>query len=261
MARLAPFWLSHPLYRLVPGGFGHYRTLRKSADPGYVFERDKHPVRRKHFGAARLQPPDAEGIVHREYDSYAEYTEHQRQKFEEMLRIGGGFSNRVVAEARLRFYRRFRHLVRLLPRDATIVCLGARQGTEVEVLRELGFRNAYGVDLNPGPENELVRPGDFNQLEEADRSIDAVYSNSIDHALDLDTFFAEHVRVLKPTGLALYDVHRNYEPGESAPFESSLWLRRELVLLRALDHYGRVLRLTAEPDWTWILLSDPGYRA
>ena len=39
-----------------------------------------------------------------------------------------------------------------------------------EVLRQLGFRNAYGIDLNPGPENELVRVGDFNRLEETDGS-------------------------------------------------------------------------------------------
>lgn len=256
-ARIAPFWLRQPLYRWTPGGFGHYRRLRRYADPSYVFERDKHPVREKHHDAEGLIPPDEEGFVHRDYGSYEEYVEHQRQKLDEILRIGRGFSNQDVAEARLRFYRRFRHLVRLVLQDAVVLCLGARQGTEVEVLRELGFHNAYGIDLNPGPENTLVRNGDFNRLEEADGSVDVVYSNSLDHALDLDAFFAEHARVLGPHGLALYDVHQAYKPGEPAPFEASLWLRREDVLVRALRHFSRVQRLEAEPNWTWMLLQGP----
>jgi SAM-dependent methyltransferase len=255
--RIAPFWLKQPLYRWTPGGFGYYRKLRRCVDPGYVHERDKHPVRSKHFGAEGLKPPDAEGFVRRDYDSYDEYVQHQRQKLDEILRTGRGFSNTAVAEARSRFYRRFRHLIRLVPRDAVILCLGARQGTEVEVLRELGFRNSYGVDLNPGPENELVRPGDFNRLEEADGSIDLVYSNSVDHAFDLDAFFSEHARVLRAHGFALYDVHQNYRLGEPAPFEASLWLRREEVLVRALQHFERIHRLQAEPDWTWMLFQEP----
>jgi SAM-dependent methyltransferase len=255
--RNAPFWVKQPLYRWTPGGFGYYRKLRRQADPGYVHERDKHPVRSKHFGAEGLMAPDAEGFVRRDYTSYEEYVEHQRQKLDEILYIGHGFSNAAVVEARSRFYRRFRHLIRIVPRDAIILCLGARQGTEVEVLRELGFRNAYGVDLNPGPENELVRPGDFNRLEEADGSIDLVYSNSLDHALDLDAFFSEHARVLKADGFALYDVQQDYRPGEPAPFEASLWLRREDVLVQALGHFTRLQHLHAEPDWTWMLLQGP----
>ena len=102
-----------------------------------------------------------------------------------------------------------------------------------------------------------MREGDFNRLEEADGSIDLVYSNSVDHAVDLDAFFSEHARVLKPDGLALYDVHRDYPPGEPAPFEASLWLRREDVLVRALERFKRIHRLDAEPDWTWMLLQGP----
>ena len=256
-ARVTPFWLKSPLYRWTPGGFGYYRELRRYADSAYVHERDKHPVRRKHFEAEGLLEPDEAGLVRRDYDSYEEYVEHQRQKLEEILRSGHGFPNAAVAEARSRFYRRFRHLVRLLPRDAVIVCLGARQGTEVEVLRELGFGRAYGIDLNPGPGNRLVRPGDFNRLENEDSSVDLVYSNSLDHALDLDAFFREHARVLRPDGFALYDVHMAYRPGEPAPFEATLWPRREDVVVQALHWFERLLRTQAEPDWTWMLLQGP----
>lgn len=254
---VTPFWLKTPLYRWTPGGFGYYRQLRRYADPTYDDLRDRHPVRRKHFGASGLLPPDETGFVKRDYESYDEYLVHQRQKLDAMIKSGHGFPNADVAAMRRRFYRRFRHLPSLLPRDATIVCLGARQGTEVEVLHDLSFRNAYGIDLNPGPNNRLVRPGDFQHLENADGSVDLVYSNSVDHAFDLDAFFGEHARVLKPNGFALYDVQRVYRPGDRAPFEATLWRRSEDVLVWALRYYERLVKVEADHDWTWALLQHP----
>ncbi len=59
-----------------------------------------------------------------------------------MLKMKGGFSNWDICEYRLKFYSRFKHLTQLLSRDAVILCSGARQGTEVEVLHDLGFFNA-----------------------------------------------------------------------------------------------------------------------
>jgi SAM-dependent methyltransferase len=254
--RIAPYWLRAPLFRWTPGGFGYYRRLRRYAEPGYEWQRDRHPVREKHHGAERLGEP-SRGFVTRDYGSYAEYVVHQRQKLDEILRSGAAFPNAAVAAYRRRFYRRFRHLIRYLPPDATIICLGARQGTEVEVLRELGFRNAYGIDLNPGPENELVAQGDFHDIDVPDDSVDLVYSNSLDHAFDLERFFVEHRRVLKDDGFALYDVHGAYSPGDKAAFESTLWTRPEHVLKRILDHFQRVLRLETVGDWTWVLVQRP----
>jgi SAM-dependent methyltransferase len=258
-ARVAPFWLRQPLYRWTPGGYGHYRTLRRYARRGGRGEPLRtHRLRRKHTGASGLRAPDGHGIVTREYESYAEYVQHQALKFDELLQAGWSFDNRDVARMRLRLFRRFRRLIGVVPRDGTIVCAGARQGTEVEVLRDLGFRNAYGIDINPGPENELVRYGDFHHLENEDSSVDLVYSNALDHALDLDLFFAEHARVLKPDGYALYDIQMPYTPGHAAPYESTLWLRRETVVVRAVEHFERLVRVQeTEPQWTWMLLQRP----
>ncbi len=241
----------------MPGGFGYYRRLRRLADPGYVWERDRDPVRARHRGTLGLAAPDPSGFVARDYASYAEYVRHQRQKLDEMLRSGSGFSNEAVATYRRVFYRRFRHLVGLLPRDARILCLGARQGTEVEVLRELGFRHARGVDLNPGPGNRLVRVGDFHDLDEPDGSIDLVYSNSLDHVYDLERFLLEQRRVLVPGGYALFDVHAPYRQGENVAFESLLWPRDTLLLQRLLAHFGRLVRAAHDGAWTWVLLADP----
>jgi len=255
--RVAPFWLRSPLYRWTPGGYGYYRQLRRYGDPTYDWARDRHPVRLKHRGAQMLGEPSTEGLVKRQYASYEEYAVHQRQKLEEILRSGTGFPNAVVAAHRRRFYQRFRNLIPRLAPDAIIVCLGARQGTEVEVLRELGFRNAYGIDLNPGPGNKLVREGDFHEIDAPDSSVDLVYSNSLDHTFDLDRFFTEHQRVLKPDGFALYDIHKAYQPGEKAPFESTLWTRPEVVVRQTLHHFQTLLMLETAGDWTWLLLHRP----
>jgi len=186
-----------------------------------------------------------------EQDS-AEYQLHQRQKLEEMLRTSGGFSHAVVAACRIKFYRRFRALRGILPRDAEIVCAGARQGTEVEVLRDLGFRRAYGIDLNPGPENPLVRSGDFMRLDVPDSAVDLFYSNYVDHAFDLQAFFAEHTRAIKPEGYVLYDlsVHQRYRD----PFAAVTWESEKELLRIMRQHFGSTVRLEREQAWTWILL-------
>ena len=78
--------------------------------------------------------------------------------------MGGGFKTKDLFFYRIKFYKRFRILSKYLPKKSKILCAGARQGTEVEVLRDLGYNSAYGVDLNPGPNNELVEYGDFMKL-------------------------------------------------------------------------------------------------
>jgi ubiquinone/menaquinone biosynthesis C-methylase UbiE len=123
----------------------------------------------------------------------------------------------------------------------------------VEVLRDLGFANAIGLDLNPGPENRFVKKGDFMKLEEADNSIDLIYSNCVDHAFDLDAFFAEHARVLKPNGYVLYDLGISEQLGGGA-FEAVSWGRPEDLVQRLLSLYGELVRSEREAQWLWVLL-------
>ncbi|MDX6448556.1 MAG: hypothetical protein QOD08_1019 [Gaiellaceae bacterium] len=257
--RVAPFWAKTPLYRLTPGGFGRYHKLNRLRDPAYDHERDKHEVRRKHFGAEGWGTTDDGGLARRAYEDYDEYVVHQQQKLDEVLKLGGFFTNEALTAYRLRFYRRFRHLVPLLPRTATIVCAGARQGTEVEVLRELGFSRAYGIDLNPGPDNPYVRRGDFHAIEEPAGSVDLVYSNSVDHAFDLDAFFAEHARVLAPDGYALYDLALG-GPAVGGPAEAVSWLHEDVVIVRMLSFFHRIVRIEIDEGWKWVLLQGPNER-
>ncbi len=250
------FWFKTALHRFTPGGFGYMRTLRRWRDPRFDLARDAHPVRRKHHGRGGWRRDRQGPLRYRDYQDYQEYVDHQRQKLDEILKIRGGFSNREVTAYRLKFYRRFRHLRGLLPAGARILCCGARQGTEVEVLRDLGYPHAYGIDLNPGPDNPFVRPGDFMHLDEADRSLDLIYSNCLDHAFDLEAMLDEHLRVLKPGGYVLYDVNCAEEAIGGA-FEAVSWDSAEDLLLFLLRRFPRLLRAQREEAWIWFLLQRP----
>jgi hypothetical protein len=250
------FWLKTALHRLTPGGFGYYRRVRRYRDPQYDHTRDRHEVRLRHNASTGWGSPDEAGLRTREYESYEEYVVHQKQKLDEIVKIAGGFDNRVVAQYRLKFFRRFRHLVGRVPAAAIVVCLGARLGNEVEVLRDLGFENAYGIDLNPGPDNPYVRVGDFNALDLPDESVDVIYTNCVDHAFDLHAFFTEHARVLKADGYALYDVPQANEDSNAA-FESVVWESDEVVLEKLLPRFDEVVARERDAGWEWVLLRGP----
>jgi SAM-dependent methyltransferase len=172
----------------------------------------------------------------------------------------GGFSNWDICEYRLKFYSRFKHLQGLLPKDAKIVCCGARQGTEVEVLHDLGFSGAYGIDLNPGPDNRIVRQGDFMNIELPDGSLDLLYTNCVDHAFDLEKLMTEHARVLKPSGFLLYDMGINMEDGKGGPFEAVSWDRTEDLVVNLLGRFHKLIRAERDEQfggqWLWVLLQN-----
>ena len=247
------FWGKTFAHLLTPGGYGYIRKLRRGRDANYNHERDKHPVRRKHHGAGGWKDASESGLRKRDYESYEEYLTHQKLKLEELVKIKGGFSNFDIFDYRVKFYMRFRQLPKLLPCDARILCCGARQGTEVDVLRDLGFRNARGIDLNPGPNNPLVVEGDMMKLEAADNSLDLIYTNCVDHSFDLDAMIAEHARALKPDGYLLYDIAFNEEEGAGV-WESIAWEREEDVVRRLMEKFRELVRVERERQWVWALL-------
>jgi len=249
------FWAKTFFHLLTPGGYGYMRRLRRGQDTTYVHDRDKHPVRYKHHGGGGWRPETKGGLQKRDYSDYEEYVTHQGLKLDEMIKMAGGFRNRLIFNYRLTFYSRFRHLPRLLPPDARILCCGARQGTEVDVLRDLGFSRAVGIDLNPGPNNRLVGPGDMMKLTYPDNSLDLIYSNCVDHAYDFDAMVAEHVRALKPNGFLLYDVSLSAEQG-GGPFEAIAWQRSEDLIVRLLDSFRTLVQVERDPLWVWALLRD-----
>lgn len=249
----ARFYVNTLLTALVPGGWGYPRKLRKMLDPGFDPKRDLAPSRSKHFGhEGWKEKQNAQGFKYRNYSSYEEYKEHQGSKFDEILRLYGGFSRRVLLRYRFQFFDRFKNLPKILPLSAKMLCCGARQGTEVEVLREIGFVNAFGIDLNPGPANPYVTEGDFLALKAKDGELDFIYSNAVDHAFDLDQMFREHARAVRPGGYVMYDIAIQ----EGGAFEAVHWETDEDVFRLLLKHFKRVemVRIDKGRKWKTVLL-------
>jgi SAM-dependent methyltransferase len=166
----------------------------------------------------------------RHYASYADYLEHQAAKLETHE-----FGN-YDAE----FRRVLRERLSALDTDwrgRIVLCLGARIGTEVKAFLDLGA-TATGIDLNPGENNPHVVVGDFHHLTNPPDSLDAVYTNSLDHAFDLAQIANEVRRVLKPGGIFIVEaVHgrdRGIAPGF---FESFFWENIE-ALVGAIEQAG-----------------------
>ena len=249
------YWWKTQLYGRWPGGWGMYRKLGRYRNKDYVHERDKHPVREKHYGGEGWQDAqNDQGFHYRDYASYEEYLQHQKVKYDELLQRGMAFSPRTVMGYRRRFFSRFRYLPYYLEKDARILCAGARQGTEVEVLHDLGYHRAYGIDLNPGPENPWVKEGDFMNLEAEDHSLDLVYCNALDHVFEIDQFLREQVRVIRPDGFALYE---GISGMSGEVFESIEWDSETTLLRKLLEYFGRVRKVDHDGLWTWYLLQNP----
>lgn len=189
----------------------------------------------------------------RQYQSYNAYLEHQASKLDAIISIGG-FSNGVIFQWRLIFYDHLRTVRKYLPKDARILCVGARQGTEVEVLRELGFPHTLGVDLNPGEGNPLVVKGDFMHLNHATGSLDMVYSNAIDHAFNLDEFFQEQARIVKPGGIGVFDF-ANFGSGDNkaSAYEAVEWKTSDIPVSVMTKYFPRIISDRSDRQWRTII--------
>jgi SAM-dependent methyltransferase len=98
---------------------------------------------------------------------------------------------------------------------------------------------AVGIDLEPGDGREYVLKGDFHRTVFPDQSVDHVFTNSLDHAFDLDFVLAEVARVLKTDGrfvvevaLGLTEARATGDEHELAAgdFESCFWQTRDCAI-------------------------------
>ena len=136
----------------------------------------------------------------------------------------------------------------------SVLCLAARIGSEVRAFHDLGAF-AVGIDLNPGKDNSVVLPGDFHALVFPDNSVDAVYCNSLDHALDLARTVSEIKRVLKPGGLLLADAQQGTDTAEFDDWAATAWASID-VLAEAIAAHGLDLkeRTSIAVPWSGELL-------
>ncbi|MFL6590586.1 MAG: class I SAM-dependent methyltransferase [Chthoniobacterales bacterium] len=190
-----------------------------------AFDRLKRSLRKRFLHRRFGDEWDTNGgnFQKRRYASYADYLEHQAAKLETH-----SFGN-YDADFRRVLRERLSALDINWP-GQSVLCLGARIGTEVKAFLDLGAA-ATGIDLNPGENNPHVVFGDFHHLPAETNSLDVVYTNSLDHAFDLDRVAKEVRRVLKPNGVFIVEaVHgrdRGINPGF---FESFFWENIEALV-------------------------------
>jgi SAM-dependent methyltransferase len=158
------------------------------------------------------------GVNTKIYDSYAEYVEHQKAKLQGIKHLDKK-RERLIAGLRERFKD-----IPQIRRGANALCLGARAGAEVEAFIEFGVF-AIGIDLNPGPANRFVVNGDFHHLQYANESVDVIYTNSLDHAFDVEKILGEARRVLKDSGIFISDLIRGAKDdlGRDPGYYASTW--------------------------------------
>jgi SAM-dependent methyltransferase len=189
---------------------------------------DKRAAKRQRFESGRWEHGGE--LSRRRYASYEDYLEHQASKLDG---IEGRLRENQEAEL-VEFTERFRSCP-ALARARTVLCLGARLGTEVRALLDLGHF-AVGIDLNPGPANPLVLPGDFHQLVFPDGSVDAVYSNALDHVFDLERMVGEVSRVLAPGGVFVAEIEAGYGEGHvPGDFEAMHWRDSDALIARIAE--------------------------
>jgi SAM-dependent methyltransferase len=187
-------------------------------DPFHFLTRLRRSIRKRKLFRRYGEDWNAksDGFQSRRYDSYGEYLEHQKSKLK--THDFGNYD--------FEFRKELRERLSVLDLDwhgRTVLCLGARIGTEVKAFLDLGCF-AIGIDLNPGIGNRYVVQGDFHELQFASNSVDVVYTNSIDHAFDLNRLAKEVMRILKSDGIFIVEAVQGSAQGvKPGFFESFFW--------------------------------------
>lgn len=187
-------------------------------------------------------------LRYRKYKSYEKYIRHQSRKLDEGIRVKKKrflpekFNDNVRSFV-LRFTE-FRHFIT----GGKIVCLGARLGEEVVALRDMGFEDTIGVDINPGKNNQYVIECDFHKMPFKDNSFDLVFTNSLDHMWDLNILSKEISRVLKTGGKFIAEISHIKGTQKSkinlverkANYESVIW-DSDIDIINGFSQYFRML--------------------
>jgi SAM-dependent methyltransferase len=230
-------------------GLGAEARARKQAD--------KEQQRRERFDDDSLWEHGETG-ARRKYASYDAYLEHQASKLDKIAPRLREKEDEDFAEFRRRFA-----TCAALAGARSVLCLGARLGTEVRALHALGYF-AVGIDLNPGEGNPYVLPGDFHRIVFADGSVDAIYTNALDHVFSLEDLVGEVRRLLRPGGIFVADLELGSEegfvPGE---YEAVMW-RDHGRLIDQIKNLGqfeveetRDLGRTRRDQWTQVVFRKP----
>ena len=204
---------------------------KRAFDPLRFFSRLKRSIRKRVLFRKFGDIWNAKSsFQNRSYDSYEAYLEHQKAKLE----------THDFANYDTEFRTALRERLAALKVDwpaRNVLCLAARIGTEVKAFLDLGCF-AIGIDLNPGKENRYVVQGDFHDLQFAPESVDVVYTNSLDHAFDIDRIAKEVLRVLKPDGLLIVEAVQGRDQGVNPGFFESFFWKNIDELVQVIEKAG-----------------------
>ena len=152
---------------------------------------------------------DGKIVIHNRHENYQEYLDKQLEKTLDPLRIekwkGDEWQIKVDG-----FRQIFKRNEEFLKNKKEAICLGARTGQEVYVLRELGL-NCIGIDLVDFPPYTIK--GDIHNLEFDDKKFDLIFTNILDHSLYLEKFISEMERVCMKNGIIILNIQENI-PGD-----------------------------------------------
>lgn len=93
--------------------------------------------------------------------------------------------------------------------NRSVLCVGCRNGEELDYFRSKGALKATGVDLFSERPDILIM--DMHDLKLQDHSYDLLYSShSLEHAMDATKVIGEFIRVVRPGGIVAIEVPVNY---------------------------------------------------
>ena len=182
-------------------------------------------------------------IQRKVYENYDAYLAEQKSKMDAI----DHFTPKYLSEFKSLVGKTIWELP-FINRGTSALCLGARQGTEVEAFLDAGCF-AVGVDLNTGKNNKYVVTGDFHNLQFADGSVDVAFTNCLDHVYRPLLFLEEVKRVLKPGGHFIVYVAYQGEIGEDK-WSSMYWKNSEELIKLFLDNgYELISRASGDLHW------------
>lgn len=188
------------------------------------------------------------------YNTYDDYVEHQKSKAPPDSELRKQLLTTLWESDCIGFRKNFEPFISMLKTKKNALCLGARTGQEVHVLRELGL-DAIGIDLIESL--PLVLKGDVHNLTFANNSFDFIFSNIFDHVLYPEKFISEVKRVLNSNGycllhLSVGDAHPDGDPWASCNVSSS----KDVIDTFGNDYTVIENKLLAQKDWPtyWSLM-------
>ena len=170
----------------------------------------------------------------KEYKSYDEYMQQQKSKLDDGLIEKDWFRTYSTRYPKLLEY--ILVACKIKPKGWSVLCLGARTGTEVEFFCKQGAF-AIGIDVNTGIDNKWVVTGDASQIQYPDECVDIVYTNALDHFLEIDKCLSEIKRVLRKGGYFALLIGTP-EDAEKDKWGSTYWDSLDSVLNYLKDKYG-----------------------